>query len=87
MDDDHYIVSGPPSLIGALRTVFMADPEVTVEGEGGPPTAHDRLYLVMPSARASALSTALGTAVQIESNTPLPRPAPTPAFGWPPPRS
>ena len=80
----HVVVSGPPSLIGALRTAFSADPEVTVEGEGGPPTARDRLHLRLPRARATALSAALGTAVHIEPNDPLVPPTPaSPALDWP----
>jgi hypothetical protein len=76
--DERVIVSGPPTLIGALRSVFLADPEVTVDGAGGPPTTPERLVLRMPTARATALSTALGPAVQVELDIPLP--PPTPAF-------
>ena len=69
---ERFILSGPPSVLGALGPVLDRDPSTTVVSvspRGAPQP--DRIVVDMTAARAAAIRTALGSAVFVETDEPV----------------
>jgi hypothetical protein len=64
------ILAGQPAVLRPLLDILAADPEVAVISTGGRPEP-DRLVVAMDSARARALSIALGNRLAVEPDDEL----------------
>ena len=70
-DGEQFIVAGPPDAVGPLLSLLTTDPEADVVSVAGPPTAPERLVVVMEPERAAAFAQALGGRVLIEPDDPV----------------
>ena len=69
---ERFILSGPPSVLGALGPVLEGDPTATVVSVSPRGAAQpDRIVVDMSAARAAVLRSALGSAVIIEADEPV----------------
>jgi hypothetical protein len=63
---EQFIVAGLPDVVGPLLSLLATDPDAEVVSVAGPPTAPERLVVVMDPERAVAFAQALGGRVLIE---------------------
>ena len=61
-----FILAGQPALMRPLLDILAADPEVAVISVAGAHVEPERLVVAMDSARAQALSDALGNRLLVE---------------------
>jgi hypothetical protein len=65
-----FVIAGQPAVLRPLLDILAADPEVAVISVGAQ-AGPDRLVVAMDSARARALSTALGNRLAVEPDQEL----------------
>lgn len=71
MASKQFIVAGLPDVVGPLLSLLATDPDAEVVSVAGPPTAPERLVVVMEPERAVAFAQALGGRVLIEPDDPV----------------
>jgi hypothetical protein len=63
---ERFVIAGQPSVLRPLLDILAADPEVSVISVASPQADPERLVVAMNSARAQALSQALGSRLIVE---------------------